>query len=741
MIRLTRTSAFFIAIATAVVLGAFLRLHAEAQPLPTDTSVKRALLIGINKYKGVPKLQGSLNDIATMKQILITRWGFDERHITLLTDEAATRAGMLAALEQFVREAGPDDTVYFHYSGHGSQVQDTNGDEKDDGLDETLVPQDGRTGDVRDITDDELDALFARLRSKTAMIVLDSCHSGTATRSLDIRTRSIPKDTRTDLYRNAEAAVPKTRAVVPVVTSRYVVMTGAASHQEALDGPVDGRYHGFFTYALSKSLSSSPADASPTEILRGVERELKRIQNHFGRTSMPEPQLEAPPELLDKTLLAPKTGTQSAGSLGSRVAWLNVKTGEPGKLTFINGPLLGAIPGSLWGLYPPGETRFAAGQALAVATVVQVTGRDALAKLHTAGAVIPDGARAIALMPAPGGEKIAVHILHAPSDKRKQIEETLARHVPNVELVGADRSPRFLIDAQKTSIRLLTADGLQVVGTFAADFDWATAFALVMSRSTHVSELLTLDNPSSQLNVTVRVANLAPAHPTTTRGIALVAGDVKAGQYRIRLPGQSRTAGNSLQLEIAANADSYVTIVDVDSEGGINVLFPNNYQNQSFHPEGRISGGTPVLIPDTLDAGNRAGFYWDYSPPKGTDTIRVFSSTDLETAQMIRERIRSLQVSSSQTRGGISTRTVSGELGKLRESLASVAARGIIAVYDPQSHVPAHQTAPDLTPAESPSGFTQPDMIQAQSSSPAVASPHAPPADWSATSVTIVVSD
>lgn len=741
MIRLTRTGVFFIAIVTAVVLGAFLRLHAEAQPLPPDTSVKRALLIGINKYKGVPKLQGSLNDIATMKQILITRWGFDERHITLLTDEAATRAGMLAALEQFVHEAGPDDTVYFHYSGHGSQVQDTNGDEKDDGLDETLVPQDGRTGDVRDITDDELDALFARLRSKTAMIVLDSCHSGTATRSLDIRTRSIPKDTRTDLYRNAEAAVPKTRAVVPVVTSRYVVMTGAASHQEALDGPVDGRYHGFFTYALSKSLSSSPADASPAEIFRGVERELKRIQNHFGRTSMPEPQLEAPPELLDKTLLAPKTGTQSAGSLGSRVAWLNVKTGEPGKLTFINGPLLGAIPGSLWGLYPPGETRFAAGQALAVATVVQVTGRDALAKLHTAGAVIPDGARAIALMPAPGGEKIAVHILHAPSDKRKQIEETLAKHVPNVELVGADRSPRFLIDAQKTSIRLLTADGLQVVGTFAADFDWTTAFAQVMSRSSYVSELLTLDNPSSQLKVTVRVANLAPAHPTTTRGIALVAGDVKAGQYRIRRPGQPRAAGNSLQLEIAANADSYVTIVDVDSEGGINLLFPNNYQNQSFHPEGRISGGTTALIPDTLDAGNRAGFYWDYSPPKGTDTIRVFSSTDLDTAQMIRERIRSLQASSSQTRGGISTRTVSGELGKLRESLASIAARGIIAVYDPQSHVPTQQTASDLTPAESPSGFTQPDMIQAQSSVPTVAAPHAPSADWSATSVTIVVSD
>jgi len=117
----------------------------SAQPTGDNPSggVKRALLIGINKYKAVPKLQGSLNDIETMRQILITRWGFSERNITMVTDEAATRAGMLAAFEQLVKDAGPQDTVYVHYSGHGSQVEDLNGDETDDHLDETLVPQDG----------------------------------------------------------------------------------------------------------------------------------------------------------------------------------------------------------------------------------------------------------------------------------------------------------------------------------------------------------------------------------------------------------------------------------------------------------------------------------------------------------------------------------------------------------------------------------------------------------------------
>src|SRR5262245_52624497 len=259
---------------------------AQTPAKDTTPGVKRALLIGINKYKAshVSKLRGSVNDIETMRQILIRRWGFPEQNIMMLKDEAATREGMLAAMNQLVKDASENDTIYFHFSGHGSQFEDLNGDESDDHLDETLVPQDGRTGTIPDITDDELDAIFARARARTALIVLDSCHSGTATRSPSITTRSIPADTRIKLYQALQQATTRTttRNIVPVVTSRYVVMTGAASHQLALDGPIDGRFHGFFTYSLSKSLSQAPDGASPREIFSGVERELKRIQAQFG---------------------------------------------------------------------------------------------------------------------------------------------------------------------------------------------------------------------------------------------------------------------------------------------------------------------------------------------------------------------------------------------------------------------------------------------------------------------------
>ena len=115
------------ALSVALFTGAM--QPAVAQVAPEQTAgVKRALLIGINRYKTVPALQGSVNDVETMREILTTRWGFAPSNIMILTDENATRDRMITALNQLVQVAGPADTIYFHYSGHGSQVHDLNGD-------------------------------------------------------------------------------------------------------------------------------------------------------------------------------------------------------------------------------------------------------------------------------------------------------------------------------------------------------------------------------------------------------------------------------------------------------------------------------------------------------------------------------------------------------------------------------------------------------------------------------------
>jgi hypothetical protein len=64
-----------------------------------------------------------------------------------------TRANMTRAMQWLVRDAQPNDSLFFHYSGHGGQTQDLDGDE-DDGMDETVYPVDFKQ--AGQIVDDEM---------------------------------------------------------------------------------------------------------------------------------------------------------------------------------------------------------------------------------------------------------------------------------------------------------------------------------------------------------------------------------------------------------------------------------------------------------------------------------------------------------------------------------------------------------------------------------------------------------
>jgi hypothetical protein len=655
--------------------------HATAAPTAMP-GIKRALLIGVNNYQFVPGLQGSINDVQTMREVLITRWGFSEANIRLLTDEAATRVGILAALEELVAAAGPDDTVYFHFSGHGSQVQDLNGDE-DDGLDETIVPVDGRSPGVPDIVDDELDAIFSRLKTRNTVIVLDSCHSGTATRGMDVRARGVPQDDRVDLY---QSLAVQTRAAVDTPAARSVVLSAAAPNEEALDGPVDGRYHGFFTFALARSMSAAPPGASARDVFGGLARELNRIQAQFGRTSMPQPQLEGSEELVSRPLLQPMQAvppaTAGKANLPPRLAWLDVRPAEPGSALLLRGALLGAQPGSAWAIYPAADAAFVPGRALATATVTEMRGADAFARLQPPQAALGPGSRAVALMPPAAPGTIAIGMLNVPGDRRRELEAVIRRDIRNVNIVAPGAPARFMVDLQGESVRLLAADGSQVVGVYpAASNQWGPGMAQAVSRMAVSAELLGLDNPASQLQLTVQLAG-RPA--LATRGV-LTTADTQAARLHIRAAGEPRTAENSLQLDVSVGTAAYLTIADVDSEGGVNLLFPNGFQRPGFHSDGALQAGEHVLLPDSLQEGNRAGFHWDYSPPRGTDTIRIFASTDLATASLIRQRIASMRRPTSQS-GAAASRAVPVDVAALRNDLIQLATRGIATIPDRGPH-------------------------------------------------------
>jgi len=141
---------------------------------------RRALLIGSN-YTATPAAQlgGCINDVINMRNTLIDAYGYQDQNIYVLRDDDAnrlpTRANILAGLSYLISISSTADTLWVHYSGHGTQVRDANGDEQDK-HDECIVPCNYNTAGI--ITDDELFSIFRNAKCRL-IICLDSCNSGT----------------------------------------------------------------------------------------------------------------------------------------------------------------------------------------------------------------------------------------------------------------------------------------------------------------------------------------------------------------------------------------------------------------------------------------------------------------------------------------------------------------------------------------------------------------------------------
>lgn len=144
-----------------------------------------ALLVGIETYQqsGVNSLPGCANDAELMRRALTEKFGFPAENIEIVLNSQATFRGIEAAFRRVSERAQPGDVVTFYYSGHGTQVPDDNGDEAD-GVDEALCPTDiSRANPDSWLRDDTLAEWLAQLRTEKVTVILDSCFSGTATRS------------------------------------------------------------------------------------------------------------------------------------------------------------------------------------------------------------------------------------------------------------------------------------------------------------------------------------------------------------------------------------------------------------------------------------------------------------------------------------------------------------------------------------------------------------------------------
>ena len=246
------------------------------------------LFIGINdyvEYEGVDggDLQGAEGDALLMRQTMQERWGLDPANTKTLLSREATKSEIQDAISGWLAgRVEPGDLAIVYFAGHGAQAFDLDGDEPD-GLDETLAPADVLPlSSANDIRDDEFRLWLATL-SADVVVILDSCHSGTATRGGEMRARALDRPLPSEGGREPERVRQRPDAesmTDPSGQPTIVELAAAAPNQSAMEGPfgaTDGavEQRGAFTWMLVQELLTAEEGASYADVIEGVARRLQ----------------------------------------------------------------------------------------------------------------------------------------------------------------------------------------------------------------------------------------------------------------------------------------------------------------------------------------------------------------------------------------------------------------------------------------------------------------------------------
>lgn len=370
------------ACAPAPDAGAPASASAESAAAPArDARRLHAVIVGIDRYRHsdarqpgavFPDLRGAGGDARRFKQALAGLYGVDvdvpapgrcdssNAATTTLTDDCATRARILEALEQRIASLRPGDTLVFYFAGHGSRYRDDRARDQDTGYNGTLLPTDARSPDGApgDIFDVELKALKDRATAAGLYFVsvFDSCNSATATRA-----------GASGLSRNApplEGAAPPTPPAVPATTTPgyWVHLAAAQDGEEAQEtgGGAVGERAGVFTSALIETLHQpGMRDATFGDLIHEVRLRVA-ARGHAAQTPSAEGTLTA------------------AFGARSRGAVLFDAEPDAGAVTLRAGQTSGITRGSRFALYASQADAVARRAALATASVSEVAAATAL---------------------------------------------------------------------------------------------------------------------------------------------------------------------------------------------------------------------------------------------------------------------------------------------------------------------------------------------------------------------------
>ena len=347
-------------------------------PIKSFGKDKVALIVAVGNYpsgSGWETLSSS-NDVPVLKNALIKQ-GFEEKNIAVVQDAQATRLGILKAIQDhLINKVKRGDIAVFHFSGHGQQVWDNNGDETDY-YDEALVPYNSskyyKAGIYEGenlIRDDELGDMLREVRRKLdkkghLLTLIDACHSGSATRGFSkargthVRMASQayvtahPGKKRDENFLLDEA--PDIEGLAPMVA-----FFSSGPHQLSYEHVAEnGQGYGILSYTFSKTFGSAKKGVTYRSLFDQIRLQISSLsprqtpqaegfldEELLGGNIIGTPQYFLPGVWTDSKLVQLHSGTLAGLHDSTIVAFYPVGTNDTTGIvplalgTVVNGSLL-----------------------------------------------------------------------------------------------------------------------------------------------------------------------------------------------------------------------------------------------------------------------------------------------------------------------------------------------------------------------------------------------------------------
>jgi len=249
------------------------------QALAKSTRRKLALLIGINQYpeRAIDPilaqdivLRGCLTDVELQRQLLVHRFGFQPVDILTLTNQDATRAAILEAIDQhLVQQARSEDVVLLHFSGYGSQVRlDYNPSHTQVAwvTVDSRLPSEEKPA-LADLLEAEIIDRLQSLATPNLTTVIDAGSQDAGyLRWGNGKVRSRPT-VPTGALPNPFSGNPDRLTEAPPPWPGLLLRAGEPGHL-VLETQWNGFSAGLFTYALTQSLWEAQPDPNPKVLIR-----------------------------------------------------------------------------------------------------------------------------------------------------------------------------------------------------------------------------------------------------------------------------------------------------------------------------------------------------------------------------------------------------------------------------------------------------------------------------------------